>query len=66
MAKAKVVSYDPDTRTLLVDGKIEERALDAEKKSPPNYGTIAPGGRRAKTCGVCGGVGHTRLTCGKN
>lgn len=64
-AKVKVVKYDPETRQLLVDGKIEERSLDAEKKSPPNYGTIGPS-RRATTCGICGVVGHTRATCGKN
>lgn len=64
MAKARLVTYDPETRSLVIDGKAEERPSDVENKSPPNANrkTIG-GGRRQITCGLCGRVGHTRQSC---
>lgn len=58
------ISYDPETRVMLVDGTPTVRKLDDESsvRSPPNRGTHA-GARRQKTCGQCGKAGHTRKKC---
>lgn len=65
-ARASLVTYDPATRMLVVDGVSTTRSTDHETvtNAPPNKGHKAHmNGRRQKTCGQCGRVGHTRRTC---
>ncbi len=62
MASARVVTYDPSTRRMLVDGAEIVRPVEGEDRSPPNKGGKGRG-RRQKTCGLCGLSGHTRATC---
>jgi hypothetical protein len=64
MAIPRLVTYDPETKSLRVDGVSQVRPVDAEVRAPPNRGAQASG-RRQSTCGQCGETGHTRQKCGQ-
>jgi hypothetical protein len=71
-ATARVVIYSPTTGHMMIDGveirkglipvdEIENLRQDLSSKMRRAWN----GERRAVRCGVCGGTGHTRKTCGK-